>query len=402
MNFHPSRLPGLLLVLLCLGYALGAAVGWGSPELALFMGDFGLAGAALAAALSCLLHACAAGGPARPAWLLFGLSSLMVAVGNGTWGWYEVVLGTTLPQGSPAEYAFLLFAPLAIIGLTVLAQRPRTAAGWLCLLLDGWLVAGSLFTLSWSLALGRVAAGEGQDPLRMALNLAYPVLDILLVSLVVGLRFRGRDGNRAAVHTAMVGLAVTVVCDALFTSPELRSSYHSGELLDAGWFAGERAAGLGALGHPRPVRPEPGAPLGRRCPAPPGLVHLQRAHPVRRGGGLHRGDPLQRARRPRAGPGGGGRGLHGRPGADRPAGRDTPRQPLAGAGTRPQGGALPLPGAGLQRRDHDRRMAAACSPTSAPPRSASTAGTRRSWSAGTCSTWCTPRTSTGCCARSVG
>ncbi|WP_405019292.1 EAL domain-containing protein [Kitasatospora sp. NBC_00070] len=238
MNFHPSRLPGLLLVLLCLGYALGAAVGWGSPELALFMGDFGLAGAALAAALSCLLHACAAGGPARPAWLLFGLSSLMVAVGNGTWGWYEVVLGTTLPQGSPAEYAFLLFAPLAIIGLTVLAQRPRTAAGWLCLLLDGWLVAGSLFTLSWSLALGRVAAGEGQDPLRMALNLAYPVLDILLVSLVVGLRFRGRDGNRAAVHTAMVGLAVTVVCDALFTSPELRSSYHSGELLDAGWFAG--------------------------------------------------------------------------------------------------------------------------------------------------------------------
>ncbi|MER5864256.1 EAL domain-containing protein [Kitasatospora sp. NPDC002040] len=238
MNFHPSRLPGLLLVLLCLGYALGAAVGWGSPELALFMGDFGLAGAALAAALSCLLHACTTGGPARPAWLLFGLSSSMVAFGNGTWGWYEVVLETELPRDSAAEYAFLLFAPLAIIGLTVLAQRPRTAAGWLCLLLDGWLVAGSLFTLSWSLALGRVAAGEGDDPLRLALGLAYPVLDILLVSLVVGLRFRSRDGNRAAVHTAMVGLAVTVVCDALFTSPSLRSSYHSGELLDAGWFAG--------------------------------------------------------------------------------------------------------------------------------------------------------------------
>jgi diguanylate cyclase (GGDEF)-like protein/PAS domain S-box-containing protein len=238
VHFHPGRLPGVLLVLLCLGYALGAAVGWGSPQLALFMGDFGLAGAALAAAVSCLLHACTAGGRARPAWLLFGLSSSMVAIGNGGWGWYEVVLGTKPPEGSLVDYAFLLFAPLAIIGLTVLAQRPRTAAGWLCLLLDGWLVAGSLFTLSWSLALGRVAAGEGEDPLRLALNLAYPVLDILLVSLVVGLRFRSRDGNRAAVHTAMVGLAVTVVCDALFTSPALRSSYHSGELLDAGWFAG--------------------------------------------------------------------------------------------------------------------------------------------------------------------
>ncbi|MFF7993208.1 putative bifunctional diguanylate cyclase/phosphodiesterase [Kitasatospora xanthocidica] len=231
-------LPGLVLGGLCLAYAMGAATGWGSGQVSIFMGDFGLAAAALAAALSCLVYGCTVGGHARPAWLLFGLSSLTVAFGNGTWGWYELVLRVQRPQDSLAVYAFLLFAPLAITGLMVLAQRPRSAAGWLCLLLDGWLIAGSLFTLSWSLALGRIAAGESGSPLRLALNLAYPVLDILLVSLVVGLRFGGRDGNRAAVHTAMVALAVTVVCDALFTSPELRSSYHSGSLLDAGWFSG--------------------------------------------------------------------------------------------------------------------------------------------------------------------
>jgi len=254
------RLPGALLVLLCLGYTLGAATGWGSPELALFMGDFGLSAAALAAALSCLVHGCTVGGHTRPAWLLFGLSSAMVAFGNGTWGWYEVVLRTPLPQDSLADYAFLLFAPLAIIGLLVLAQRPRTPAGWLCLLLDGWLVGGSLFTLSWSLALGRVAAGEGDDPLKLALGLGYPVLDILLVSLVVGLRFRSRDGNRAAVHTAMVGLAVTVVCDALFTSPEFRAGYHSGELLDAGWFAGSVLLAWAPWSHSRrPSREHPSA-----------------------------------------------------------------------------------------------------------------------------------------------
>ncbi|WP_232247891.1 putative bifunctional diguanylate cyclase/phosphodiesterase [Kitasatospora azatica] len=233
-----GRLPALAIALLCLGYALGAATGWGSRPLALFMGDFGLAGAALAAALSCLVHGCTVPGPARPAWLLFGLSSAAVALGNGAWGWYEVVLRTSVPPDSVADYAFLAFAPLAVIGLLVLAQRPRGAAGWLCLLLDGWMVAGSLFTLGWSLALGHAAEGEVGDPLRLALGLAYPVLDILMVSLVVGLRFRGRDGNRAAVHTAMLGLAVTVVCDALFTSPALRDSYHSGEILDAGWFCG--------------------------------------------------------------------------------------------------------------------------------------------------------------------
>ncbi|MFJ9441414.1 putative bifunctional diguanylate cyclase/phosphodiesterase [Kitasatospora sp. NPDC101235] len=231
-------LPGFVLGGLCLAYAMGAAAGWGSRQLSAFMGDFGLAAAALAAALSCLVYGCTVGGHARPAWLLFGLSSLMVAFGNGTWGWYELVVRTPLPRDSLAEYAFLLFAPLAITGVLVLAQHPRTAAGWLCLMLDGWLIAGSLFTLSWSLALGRIAAGEDGSPLRLALNLAYPVLDILLVSLVVGLRFGGRDGNRAAVHTAMLALAVTVTCDALFTSPELHNTYHSGELLDAGWFSG--------------------------------------------------------------------------------------------------------------------------------------------------------------------
>ncbi|GAA1237855.1 hypothetical protein GCM10009665_29950 [Kitasatospora nipponensis] len=232
------RLPGVLLALLALGYTLGAAVGWGSHALALFMGDFGLAGAALAAALSCLVYGCAVPGPARPAWLLFGLSSASLAVGNGAWAWYEVVLRTGLPADSPADYAFLPFAPLTVTGLLVLAQRPRGAAGWFCLLLDAWMVAGSLFTLGWSLALGRTAEGETGDPLRLALNLAYPVLDILMVSLVVGLRFRRRDGNRAAVHTAMLGLAVTVICDGLFTTPALRNSYHSGDILDAGWFAG--------------------------------------------------------------------------------------------------------------------------------------------------------------------
>ncbi|TDU04041.1 PAS domain S-box-containing protein/diguanylate cyclase (GGDEF)-like protein [Streptomyces sp. 846.5] len=233
-----SRLPRLLIVLLCLGYLIGSASGWGSPGLADFMGDFGLSAAALTASLSCLGYSCTAAGRHRPAWLCFGLSSLMVAVGNGVWGWYEVVLRVPIPTPSVADYAFLMFAPPAILGLLLLAKRPRNAAGWLCLALDGWLIAGSLLTLSWSLALARTAHGDSGSPLRLSMALAYPVLDILLVSMVLGLRFRSRDSNRAAVHTAMVALALTVLCDALFTSQALRDAYHSGQLLDAGWFTG--------------------------------------------------------------------------------------------------------------------------------------------------------------------
>ena len=96
-------------------------------------------------------------GPHRPAWLLFAFSSAMTSLGNGIWGWYEVVLRRPVPQTSAADFCFLMFAPPAIIGLLVLAKRPVTRAGWVCLALDTWLIGGSLLTLSWSLALARTA-----------------------------------------------------------------------------------------------------------------------------------------------------------------------------------------------------------------------------------------------------
>ncbi|MEU7569251.1 phosphodiesterase, partial [Streptomyces fradiae] len=228
----------LVLALLCGGYATGALLGWGSERLALVMGDFGLSAAALVAAVSCFRYGRAHGSPFRPAWLLFALSSAMAACGNAVWGWYEVVLGRPVPDPSLADVFFLLFAPPAIVGLLVLAKRPVNRAEWVCLALDSWLIAGSLLTLSWSLALAHTARVDGESVVRAALSLAYPLLDIVLVSMVLALHFRRSRGNRTAVHTAVAALALTVLCDALFTSPLLRDTYSSGQLLDAGWFAG--------------------------------------------------------------------------------------------------------------------------------------------------------------------
>ncbi|WP_345044789.1 putative bifunctional diguanylate cyclase/phosphodiesterase [Streptomyces sannanensis] len=231
-------LPQLTLALMCAGYATGAAFGWGTRQLALFMGDFGLSFAAAAAAGSCFLHARRCEGGFRPAWLLFGISSTMAAAGNAVWGWYEVVLGRQVPSLSVADFFFLCFAPPAIVGLLVLAKRPVTRARWVCLALDSWLIGGSLLTLSWSLALAHTAHADGESVAGTALALAYPLLDIVLVSMVLALHFRRSSGNRSAINTAIAALALTVLCDALFTSPLLRENYRSGQMLDAGWFAG--------------------------------------------------------------------------------------------------------------------------------------------------------------------
>ncbi|WP_371669001.1 EAL domain-containing protein [Streptomyces sp. NBC_00289] len=276
-----SLVQQLVLALVCAGYAVGSALGWGSSEVALVMGDFGLSAAAGAAAVSCFLYARSRRIRFRPAWLLFALSSAMAALGNLVWGWYEVVLGRPVPSPSYADLFFLCFAPPAIVGLLVLAKRPVTKAGWGCLALDAWLIGGSLLTLAWSLALAQAAKSEGPSVAHTALSLAYPLLDIALVSMVLALHFRRAPGNRTAVNTAIGALALTVMCDALFTSPLLHNNYRSGQLLDAGWFAGSlllayapwaapRKGGAVDDGHTRVVREHlPGQRTGPPHPAPP-------------------------------------------------------------------------------------------------------------------------------------
>ena len=230
--------PQVLLTVLCGAYAVGAAVGWGSPRLALVMGDFGLSAAAVAAAVSCMWYARSPSCCFPTAWLLFALSSAMAGAGNAVWGWYEVVLQQPVPGTSLADFFFLLFAPPAIVGLLVLAKRPQNRAGWVCLALDTWLIGGSLLTLSWSLALAHAAHWDGEGVARAALSLAYPLLDIVLVSMVLVLHFRRTSSNRSAINAAITALALTVLCDALFSAPPMREHYRSGQLLDAGWFAG--------------------------------------------------------------------------------------------------------------------------------------------------------------------
>ncbi|MEU7561617.1 putative bifunctional diguanylate cyclase/phosphodiesterase [Streptomyces eurythermus] len=269
----------LVLALVCAAYAGGSAFGWGSDRVADVMGDFGLSAAAAAAAVSCFLYARGPRVRFRSAWLLFALSATMSSLGNAVWGWYEVALSAPVPSPSYADLFFLCFAPPAIVGLLVLAKRPASRAGWICLGLDAWLIGGSLLTLSWSLALAQAARIDGSSVAHAALSLAYPLLDIALVSMVLALHFRRAPGNRTAVNTAIGALALTVLCDALFTSPLLHSSYRSGRLLDAGWFAGSLLLAYAPWAAPR-------RQAGPRAHTPDGHTRVVHEHvPGQRGTG---------------------------------------------------------------------------------------------------------------------
>ncbi|MET7638632.1 EAL domain-containing protein [Streptomyces sp. NPDC005438] len=230
--------PPLLLAAICAGYAAGAALGWGTLPVALLVSELAPGLAALTAAASCLCYARTdRAGSQRPAWLLLGWSSILVGLGQALWGAGELLQGAPTARPPLVDLCLLASVPPAVVGMLILAKRPTSRAGWLCLGLDALLIVGSLASLTWSLARAHAGGWNGDSVVPAALTLAYPLLQVLLVAVVLGLTFRRSPERRPAMGLALATLALSVLCDALLTSPLLRERYHTGQLLDAGWLA---------------------------------------------------------------------------------------------------------------------------------------------------------------------
>ena len=158
---------GSTVAALAAAYAVGAMLHWGAAPvwprgggdtdntLAELMGDLGLCAVAVAAGVSCVLRAVTARGGLRVSWLLFAASASTAGLGNGIWGWYELVLHRDPPSPSLADWVFLLFAPFAMAGILVHHRGVGSLGAWAKLALDGTMIAGALFSAGWATALAR-------------------------------------------------------------------------------------------------------------------------------------------------------------------------------------------------------------------------------------------------------
>ncbi len=104
--------------------------------------------------------------------------------------------------------------------------------------LDGLIAALSVAALGAAIVFDEVLSTTGGNPLMVATNLAYPLADLLLLSLVVamfaltGWRF---DGTWAFVAA---GFAVFAVADTAYLYETALGHYVEGSVVDVGWPAG--------------------------------------------------------------------------------------------------------------------------------------------------------------------
>src|SRR4051794_15780187 len=229
-RFRRAVLAGyLLLAALVVGYLASILLRPSGEEIRIL--DQGLVTVIeLGASLLCLANAMVRRVDRRVS-VALGRGLLVWLVGGVIW---RLVAGSGVaPAPSPADPFFLAFYPLAYLALVMLIRSDKELmpSAWLDGLLCG-LAAGSM---SAAFAFDRIAQGVPGNTLATATNLAYPLGDLVLLSVAVGAL--ALLPHRWHPHWLLLiaGCAAIACADTLYLLQYASGAYRVGELIDAGW-----------------------------------------------------------------------------------------------------------------------------------------------------------------------
>ncbi|MGH7762425.1 MAG: ATP-binding protein [Candidatus Dormibacteraceae bacterium] len=224
---------------LAAAFVTWTALRMGGDQAAIAVDDIGEAVAALIAAASCGLAAARTSNRTRLAWALFAASAASWGIGEVVWSIYEVGMGVSVPFPSAADAGFLLAIPLAVAGVFAFTSAPGRLATRGEALLAGAIIALSLLFVAWALGLGRVYGMSTASPPVRLIGLAYPVGDIVTITVLVLALRRARRAELGSLFLLLGGLAAAALADSAFAYLTASGTYQAiGSLLDAGWVIG--------------------------------------------------------------------------------------------------------------------------------------------------------------------
>ncbi|HEY0870240.1 MAG TPA: bifunctional diguanylate cyclase/phosphodiesterase [Acidothermaceae bacterium] len=170
----------------------------------------------------------------RLAWGLLAVAIAANAVGDVV---YTLFVGDNGPFPSIAEPFYLAFYPCAYIALLLLirARATRMAAG---VAIDGIACALAMAAVAATIAFGPILASTGGSVAAVAVGLAYPIADLLLLALSVAmLVILGWRSERRVLLLALA-FAIYAVADTVYLYQVAKGSYVEGRFIDAFWPVG--------------------------------------------------------------------------------------------------------------------------------------------------------------------
>jgi signal transduction histidine kinase len=167
-------------------------------------------------------------GAAAAAWGIGHLLRLCLALFGG--------LGPAFPG---AADVFLVGA-VALVGLGLLSYptAPVRTLSQLHTLLDGLVIAASLLFVGWATVLGPAFGSSGDPLLTHVIGLAYPLGDLVVVTMALSLLARGRGHD--TLQPSLLAAATVAICvaDFGFAYQVARGDGLSANVLEVGWVAG--------------------------------------------------------------------------------------------------------------------------------------------------------------------
>ena len=198
-------------------------------------------------AVLCGAHGLRRGGE-RAAWLLLALGVLLWGFGIGYFTIFQWDLNV-IPTPSPADGFWLAVYPPWYAGVYLLFRARVGAVGWR-VGVDGLIGALGMGAVAAGIVFDAVLHNVDGSTAAVITNLAYPVGDLLLLSLVMGVAVVGGRRIVGTFGWIAAGMCAFAVADSIYLYQSAVGSYQPGTPLEAGWAV---SAVLIAVGASRPV-----------------------------------------------------------------------------------------------------------------------------------------------------
>ena len=180
----------------------------------------------------------------RLPWYLLALGVVGWVAGDSVWTAYQLI-GREAPYPSYADVSYLIAYPLWIVGLLLFVRHGGKRSDP-TVLLDAIIVMISGGVASWLLVIEPAIAGEPRLTLAVAVTVAYPVMDVLLLGLLVRLLLAPTTDR--TVHRLLVtGLVATLVADTAYSIAIINGTYTNQAWMDLGWLVFYTTWGLAGL-----------------------------------------------------------------------------------------------------------------------------------------------------------
>ncbi|MDT5213366.1 MAG: hypothetical protein QOK18_1605 [Mycobacterium sp.] len=218
--------------------------GWGGESTLRIACNLGCLTFAIFATVCAGLAAHRSTGRKRAAWGCVSLGVAGWVVGSALWIYYELILHTS-PFPSLADGGYLLFPIAVCLGLAVY-PKGHSGHSRSRLVLDGLIVVAAVFQISWVTVLQGVYDAGGTSRFAFGLSLAYPVADLVVITVAVLVVAQARTGQRRALTLLTTGVILMALSDSAFAYLTAHDAY-SGTVVDVGWLVGLLVIGVAGL-----------------------------------------------------------------------------------------------------------------------------------------------------------